>query len=214
MSSNGNNGVWIGIGFIFFPGDSEYSDLLDLNAFLTSQYGNTYSFDEKTRLPHVNLYDFDLPKENLKKVEERLEKIASKFKKFELNVKGTNFFSFGLIYIACELDNLLKDLEGEVVKSVCSLRQGCITKEYWEPQRNYTSEEIENRDKYGNPYVLNTFTPHVTVGLVRESKDKLESIVSEVDKIRKFTSLKCKSLDLVVHDKDGKLIYSKRFELN
>lgn len=208
-----NDCVWIGIGINIKSGDEGYEEFIKLNNDLVQNYGSTFVFDAETNQPHINLYDLDIPKANLGNIESELQEIASQFNPFSVQLNNTTFFDHGTIFVACELNSELKRLEEKVVKNIVDFKGSCRTEDYSQPWRKYTEEQILNREKYGNPYVLNTFTPHITVGFVKTKPVELQTVSLDVNEKFSFEKLYCDHLDLVVHGNLGELTYSKRFAL-
>ena len=95
---------------------------------------------------------------------------------------------------------------------ITDFRDGCKTKDYWQSWRKLTEEQRKNREKYGNPFVLTTFLPHISVGFVKKDERGLSKIVSEVGNSLKLDRFTCDRLDLVVHDEKDVLINQKRYK--
>jgi len=203
--------VWIGIGVNVTPDDPGYGEFIQLNKNLVQQDESTFVFDVVSNQPHLNLYDLDVPKDNLVHIESELQQIANSFKFFTVKFGGVNYYSYGIIFVSCEVNDQLEELEKQIVGSTVVYKGDCRTEEYWQPWRKYSQEQIENREKYGNPHVLNTFTPHITIGYVKTNENELQRIVKEIKDKQSIIQLKCEHIDLVVHNKLGELIYSKRF---
>ncbi len=211
---NNSKLVWAGIGVNFMPADVCYKELVDINRLLVNNYGSTFGFDSKVNQPHLNLYDVDVPATNLSDVEVAVQKIAENTMPFDIELDGIKSFDFGSIYIACKQSEELKRLEEEIVTKLTGFRDGCKTRDYWQPWRKLTEEQRENREKYGNPYVLDAFLPHITVGFVKRDAHRLAEIVSEVGTNFMLARFKCDRLDLVVHDEEDILISQKRYKFS
>lgn len=205
--------VWIGIGINITPSDIGYEELLRLNKRLVVQYGSSYIFDPVSNQPHINLYDLNVPEKNLIQIETELKKIADNFKEFFVDLKEISYFDHGTIFISCEINDQLIKLEKQIVESISLLKDDCKTLEYWQSWREYNTKQVENRDKYGNPHVLDTFVPHLTVGFIKGTKDELDKVVEEVGGQLMINKINCGQIDLVVHNKQGELISSQRFHM-
>ena len=94
MNNNNKDNVWIGIGINFFQNTTEYSNFQKVNNFLVDKFGSKYVFNPVTNQPHLNLYDIDVPRENLKSIEKELDIISKQFSVFVVNTKGVNYFPF------------------------------------------------------------------------------------------------------------------------
>jgi len=203
--------VWVGIGINFMPADVGYKEFVDINRLLTDKYGSTFSFDSKVNQPHLNLYDVDIPATNLADVEVAFQQIAESTTLFGIELSGIKSFEFGSIYVACKQSEQLARLEEEIVTRITDFRDGCKTKDYWQPWRKLTGEQKKNREKYGNPFVLTTFLPHILVGFVKRDARRLAEIVSELGNSFKLDRFICDRLDLVIHSEKGSLIGQKRY---
>jgi 2'-5' RNA ligase len=200
--------VWIGVGIDIKPEDSYYPEIVKLSEILKQQYGSNYEFSTSNP-PHINLYDIDIPKTNLEKASRSLERIAEKWKHFSVKLASIDFFKHRAVYIQCELSNPLRQLEKEIVEALADYREGCRTEDYWQPWREYNQPQINNRNKYGNPHVLDTFTPHITLGCV---KTKLSQAVQETKRFFVPTELSVKQIDMVIQNSNGEFIAREHFK--
>ena len=212
VRKNADKLVWVGIGVNFMPDDVGYKEFADANRLLVDKYGSTFGFDPKVNQPHVNLYDVDIPVTNLADVEVAVQQIAENTTSFDIELSGIKSFEFGSIYVACKQSDQLARLEEELVAKITGFRDGCKTKDYWQPWRRLTEKQKENRERYGNPFVLTTFLPHISVGFLKRDAFGLEKIVSEVGSSFNLDRFICDRLDLVVHDEKDVLINQKRYK--
>jgi len=206
--------VWVGIGINFMPADVGYKEFVDINRLLTDKYGSTFSFDPTVNQPHLNLYDVDIPATNLADVEVAIQQIAENTTPFDIELSGIKSFEFGSIYVACRQSEQLARLEEEIVTRNTGFRDGCRTKDYWQPWRKLTEEQKENREKYGNPFVLTTFLSHISVGFVKKDERGLSKIVGELGSSFKLDGFTCDRLDLVIHSEKDALIGQERYKFN
>lgn len=204
--------IWAGVGVNFIPGDPCYREFVDFNKLLVERYSSTFIFDAVTNQPHINLYDIDVPCENLADIEVALQQVAQTTKPFIAQLDKVDCFDFGTIFVSCSQTEELSRLEKVIVEGITNSRNGCKTEYYWKPGRKYNQAQLENRTKYGNPFVLDTFLPHITVGFIKAGKQRLNDVVDEVGPKFSVKQFECNRLDLVIHDESGKLINQKRFK--
>ncbi len=204
--------VWVGIGVNFMPADAGYKEFADASRLLVDKYGSTFSFDPKVNQPHLNLYDVDIPATNLANIEVAVQQIAENTTPFDIELSGIKSFEFGSIYVACKQSEQLARLEEGIVTQITEFRDGCKTKDYWQPWRKLTDEQKKNREKYGNPFVLTTFLPHISVGFVKRDAFGLKKIISEVSSSFNLDRFTCDRLDLIVHGEKDVLINQKRYK--
>lgn len=208
-----NNCVWIGIGINITAHEEEYESLLKINEILVKKYGSTYKFDPIFQQPHLNLYDIDIPYSNLGKVKNKLQEITNNSRAFIIKLEGISYFDHGTILIKCELDEKLKLFERKIVAEIAPLRDSCRTEDYWKPGRFYTAQQLECREKYGNPYVADAYYPHSSIGFIKTEKKTLERIARELNEIFNLRQIEVKHLDIVVHDMEEKLIEANSYKL-
>lgn len=201
--------VWIGIGIDIAPSDSIFSQLTQLNSQLNQEFASPYNLELIP--PHINLYDLDIPKDNLDKVDEALKEIAQKFQGFSLKLSNVSFFKHGSIYVQCELSQELKALEKDVVEKVAVFKGNCRTEDYWQPWREYNEQQKRYRDQYGNPHVLDSFSPHVTVGFAKGDQEKLKSVTQRLKATFSPIALIVKQINMAIQDSDGKTVERRKY---
>lgn len=207
------NDVWVGIGINFTQEDSGYNELVALNGLLVRKHGSKHVFRPVKNLPHINLYDINVPKDNLSLIASTLISISERNKGFSVFSNKIGYFDHGSVFLEIDANNQLQNLENDVVNSLVVFKEGCKTEEYWQPWRKYDDKQIYNRQKYGNPHVLDTFVPHITIGFVRADRERLEKIVNNLNDNFYGMNIQCGHIDLVVHDENGNHLSSKRFVL-
>jgi len=204
------NCIWIGVGIDIKPEDIYYPVITKLSETLNQKYGSNYNFS-KANPPHINLYDIDIPQRNLQQTINSLEQITKKWKNFPVRLASIDSFTHGAIYIQCELNESLKQLEREIVETLVDYRGGCRTEDYWQPWRKYSQNQISNRDKYGNPHVLETFTPHITLGYV---KTELSKAVWETKNAFIPTKLNVEQIDMAIQNPEDKFMDRSHFKFS
>lgn len=207
-NSDTHNCIWVGIGLDIHPNEPEYRQIVTLS----NQLNDGDYFDPVSNPPHVNLYDFDLPKADLSMLEEALDAIATKHSQQELNVNGVNYFPFGTIFIDLKATEELGALEEDVVRNCSPLRGDCRTEDYWQPWRYYTPEQITNREKYGNPHVMSTFVPHLTIGFLKTREEQLKAKCKSLQSQLHLNEMNFGHLDLIAKTEDGEVITKKSFK--
>ncbi len=214
MSNNSSTNItWAGVGLNFSADDPGYQELIEINELLINRYGSTFRFDPASNPPHINLYDFDLPKKNLEELCSRLQEAAEQSPRFLVELGEIKYFDHGTIYIGCELSLEMKALEAMVVEQLNPLREGCRTEEYWQVHRKYTEGQKEQREKYGNPHVLETFYPHLTIGFLNGQKSDLDRLVDELNKNFSLKHIPINHIDLVTKDNESNILVNHQFPL-
>ena len=205
-----NNIGWIGIGIDILPTEPFYSQIVGLNKELV-KYGSNYKIELIP--PHINLYDIDIPTKNFEEVDRKLKEISDLHNSFEISCSRVDYFKHGSIYVACDINESLKNFQQDIVKNISNLRENIKTKEYWESWREYTENQLENRENYGNPNVLNFFEPHVTVGFIKDPI-MLKEANTKLNELLKPTVYSVRHFNLVIKNSENETIKTIGYKLN
>lgn len=161
--------VWIGIGVAIDKRNPLYEDLATMRNVLDTKFGNTMR-----DVFHLNLYDLAVSESALGRIEKVIEEIGNSTKSFNVAIESIGSFPFGPILINLERSQNLFAFHERVVCEVNPLRGECIEPAYLEEKRKYTKQQREMLVRYGNPFVLGGFKPHITVGFIKQI-EKLEA---------------------------------------
>ncbi len=204
------NNIWIGVGLNVRPSNPIYNDIFNLNYFLDKEYNCKYLFDPVKNQPHINLYDVDIPSKNLNLVKESLSDIVKSENEISIDLGEIKTFEFGAIFIECLKNIQITNLEDKVVKIINPFRENIITDDYYQSWRRYSKEQINNRNIYGNPNVLDTFYPHLTLGYV--NKNLLNEARVKLNEMFRLKQINFNDLSLVVHNSGGEFIENVDFK--
>ncbi|MFA5092075.1 MAG: 2'-5' RNA ligase family protein [Candidatus Paceibacterota bacterium] len=193
----------MGIGIDILKKSELYYDIIETNKILVKKYGS--KTDLNKNCPHLNLYDLSIPKENLKYIILKIKEILVDQKPFIIKTKKVNYFSFGIIFLEIEPNQELKTLHKKIVKEVSKLKGTCIDNDYLAPHRTYTKKQKELLLKYGNPFVLDQFQPHITIGFVNNQKDTLANICKELNTYIKSNKFQVDCIQIVSGEKHKKV---------
>ena len=195
--------IWIGIGFDILKKSELYYDIIEVNKILVKKYGS--KTDLNKNYPHLNLYDLSIPKENLKEIILKIKTILINQKSFIIKIKKVNYFPFGIVFLEIEQNKELEKLHKKIVREVSKLNGKCIDKDYLAPHRTYTKKQKELLIRYGNPFVLDQFKPHITIGFVNNQKDILINICRELNTYIKSNKFQVDCIQVVSGEKHKKL---------
>lgn len=201
---------WIGIGIDILSSDPFFSQIIDLNKELV-KYGSNYNINLIP--PHINLYDIDIPVKNFEEVDRKLKEISDSHNSFEISCSKVDYFKHGSIYLSCDLNEDIKNLQQDIVKNISTLRGNIKTKEYWESWREYTEDQLQNREKYGNPHILNSFVPHITIGFIKDN-NILKDVNIKLNELFKPVVYKVSHFNLVIKNSENKTIKTISYKLN
>jgi hypothetical protein len=93
----------------------------------------------------------------------------------------------------------LELLHKNIVKEIVALKGECIDKDYLSPNRKYTKRQKELLMKYGNPFVLDQFQPHITIGNIFD-KNQLKNICKELNLQLKYQEFEIESIHITVEN--------------
>ena len=212
MTAKRTDCVWIGMGIDIAPSDSIFSQLTKLNSQLNQEFGSLYNLELIP--PHINLYDLDIPEGNLEKADVVLKEVVRKSNPFPIKLSKISFFEHGSIFVTCEPNELLKTLEREIVEAISPFKGTCRTEEYWQPWRQYTEQQKIYREQYGNPHVLDAFTPHITIGYVKKEKTELERITNQLSEKFDASEFTVKQISMAIQNSEGKIVARKIYNLS
>lgn len=197
MSNKSNqNCLWIGIGIDVSEGTELNRTVVKMNNLLAEKYGANKDFAESNH-PHLNLYDLSVPRGNLELIIRKVREISESQKSFEVGIKKVNYFPFGLFFLEINKNDALDGLHKRVIEEIAKLKGECIDEDYLAPHRKYSEKQKELLIQYGNPYVLDQFQPHITIGHVRNQSDKLDMICKELNRSVLMAKFKIESLYIV-----------------
>lgn len=204
--------IWIGVGTDIPKESALYHTVKDANGLLVKKYNGKDGF-AGSECPHLNLYDLSVPKENVNSIIEKIKEIAKEQRSFTVKTGKVNYFPFGLFFLEIEESQDLLNLHKKIVEQIVTLNGGCIDKDYLAPHRKYTQKQRDTLMKYGNPYVLDQFQPHITVGFVRNHENKLAEICKELNSLVQSQEFHVNTVHIVAGEgKEKTMVYTLKHE--
>ena len=194
------NCSWIGIGVELPPLLTQQCG--SVNAAISQINPASHKFSDTNR-PHLNLYDLDVPESNISEITSALINALKDIPSFEVKIKNISYFHFGAVFFEIEKHPSLLDLHNTVVSTVYKYRGSCLCKDYLQPWRKYTQEQEGMLKEFGNPFVMNEFHPHISLGFIKASEGVLKNYVEDLRKIISITSFRVEKLSLVGDVKNG-----------
>src|SRR3989344_7973333 len=140
MTEQNQNCIWMGIGIDIPEGSEIYRRIIEMNDLLVEKYDSKKDFAGSEH-PHLNIYDLSVPRENTKLITERVKTISENQRSFTATIKGVDYFSFGLIFLEVEKNDILKKLHKKIVGDVVKLKGDCIDNDYLSPHRKYSAKQ-------------------------------------------------------------------------
>ncbi len=195
---NSKDYAWIGIGVDLPKQSNIYRDIVKFNKLLVKNYGIKKDF-----YPHLNIYDLSVPKDNMKAIVKKLKAFVSTQKSFKIKTGKINSFSFGAIFLEVNKSKQLESLHKNIVKEILVFKGEYIDKDYLSPNRKYTKRQKELLMTYGNPFVLDQFQPHITIGNIFDKK-QLKNICKELNSQLKSQEFVIESVHITIENKGSK----------
>lgn len=192
--------VWVGIGVNFSPNSMIYQECLRIASLLQRKY-KTQPFFSKIRQPHLNIYDLSLPQKNLEIVLKRLDGLLKDQKSLELKIKSVDYFPFGLFFLKVEEKKELIVLHRNIVEIIYALKEDCICEDYSRLLDKYNSNQKDSLERFGNPYVLDLFNPHLAFGFIKDSSLNFDSVKPYLEAKTIIESFRIEKIDVVGENK-------------
>jgi 2'-5' RNA ligase len=186
--------TWLGIGVELPPALTQACK--EINTEILKINPQSYKFSQNTR-PHLNLYDLDVPENNASEITSSLRNILKTVSSFEVKILKIGYFHFGAIFFEIEKHHSLLDLHSSVVSTVSKYKGNCICKDYLQPWREYTQQQNEMLKKYGNPFVMDAYYPHISLGFIKAPENVLINHVTHLNEVARIGSFKVENLSLV-----------------
>lgn len=211
MAKQKQSCTWIGIGSDVTEGTDIYHKIIEADNLLANKYGTEDNFIIGRR-PHLNLYDLSVPSNSIELIVGKMKLISETQKRFTVKARGVSYFHFGIVFLVIKKSKVLTKLHKKAIGEVSGLRGGCIDEDYLALNGEYTKKQKKLLIEHGNPYVLDQFFPHITIGYVKNKREKLGDIRKELDKLIPKSEIQINNIHIVSGDgKEKKTI--KRFNL-
>lgn len=204
-----DKGIWIAISSPLRNG-LFFKKCKDLNKKLHQLDRESFLYT-KDNLPHLNLYDLNIPKKNLSKVVEELTNKLAEAHSLKIRIGKIKYFSHGVFFIAIRRDKLLATFHKDIVKTISKYKGSCICNYYLKRKNSYSRKQRLLLRKYGNPFVLSEFKPHITIGFIKDISKRCK-IKSQLSKVT-FQGGEVINSVQIVTERYGKITPKKKFIL-
>jgi 2'-5' RNA ligase len=136
--------------------------------------------------PHITNYNIEIPEKNLEKLIEAVGKLAKEFSSVEFIFDDNIMADTGWIAPYFERTQRLKDIHEGFIGALNILRENHIREKFMKSNEFSSDEEQENVVKFGHPWVMGLYEPHLTITRLKDN-DIAEKVSKELDwKIEKF----------------------------
>ncbi len=134
-----------------------------LNRRVVSSAGGAVDFGAG-RIPHITLYMGLFPETERASVVRELKTVAAETPPVPVVLREIETSRDGYLFWKAVADDPLQKLHERVVEALNPLRRGAVRDKFLEDQERFTKEECVYIMRYGFPWVMRRFRPHVTVG--------------------------------------------------
>lgn len=129
------------------------------------------------RVPHVTLYMGLFPETERASVVRELKTVAAQAGPVPIVLREIETSRDGYLFWNVVANESLQCLHERVVAALNPLRHGAVREKFLEDQERFTKEECIYIMKYGFPWVMSRFRPHVTVGHLGEGAAEAAELI-------------------------------------
>ncbi len=161
----------VGIGLL--PNQEVREKLISMSKAINSHYPLSYILNGINFHPHLTL--FQLKSDSLEDILTSAKNLSGK--KIQITLDKVNYFSNSFLFYDCKRIEDLQDLCEKVVEEMDKHRSK--SEKAIGQQQNLTGLtdlEIEYLEKYGYPFVKESFKPHFSIGRILNNPPKIEEI--------------------------------------
>ena len=161
--------------------------VIDLSREIAEKEETYFVLDGVEYFPHISNYSVEFPEKNLDKVIRAVEDLSKEFSPVEF-IFEKNKANGGWIAPYFTYTQQLKDIQAKFVEKLNFLRENRIKEKILTDERFSSKDEKENIERYGHPWVLELYDPHLTITKLKDAMTA-EKIANEMKwTIASFTS--------------------------
>ncbi len=127
------------------------------------------------RVPHLTLFMGLFPASREDAVRQAVEDLAGRFTPFALAFVGVEASRDGYLFLQAVSTEALCGWHARVVEALDPLRDGLVRQKFRDRRADYSPDEQARIDRYGFPWVLEAWRPHVTIGFVDPDRPEVGS---------------------------------------
>lgn len=151
---------------------------------LTKEVDSFFGVDDKNYFPHLTIYMLEIPIKNLDAVFEKVKQITNSISPIE-GVFGDFNSNSGFMDVEVKKTTKLQKFHEQIIEEINPLRFG---------YKINNQKKLKNKDlkkdnilKYGFPYAMELYRPHLTLGRLKNEKlaqEKIKNIRWPIEKFR------------------------------
>jgi 2'-5' RNA ligase len=179
-----------------------------LNKQLSKKYRTHFTSEFLNYSPHITIYQAEFPNKNKAKVLRMIKSLVANSEEV-LFVPSVVDIKRRYVAFTFKKDRDIGHFHKQLVEGLNLFREGQIKDVYSNSMQNFTQAERNNIKKWGYPYVMKLYNPHLTILELEDEKDtpKVSKTVSWnksflVNTVRVIVSNKDKNGDKTrtIHD--------------
>lgn len=152
------------------PSDELSEVSREINSVLVERYGSEIDFTNGIE-PHITMYMGLFPEKNFELIFRELSFVLSDYPQFKVKMSEFRLTSDGYLFWDVEKSLRIIELHKEIINSLNSLREGLLREKYKTSLNDFSQAEQANINKFGFPFVLEEFKPHLTLGKISGVSD-------------------------------------------
>lgn len=118
------------------------------------------------KVPHLTLFMGLFPPSCEAGARRAVADLAGRFTPLDLAFRGVEAARDGYLFLRVEGTEALRAWHARVVEALDPLREGLVRQKFRDRRADYSPDEQARIDRYGFPWVLEAWRPHVTIGFV------------------------------------------------
>lgn len=181
--------------------DPLYSDIIKISKEIKEKYNSSFWLDGDTFLPHLSLYLFALPKNNLPKVLKTAHDLAQEMRPVKIKTEELIATKENLIMLTFEKKNILYQYHLKALNAFNPLREEIQRKKYTDEKyfANLLRKDKKYLNRYGHRYILDQFHPHISIAMLENTSD-CQKAIDKYSKTFKDKETKLEALQIMEDD--------------
>jgi 2'-5' RNA ligase len=178
---------FIGLNIAFRIPDDVAKVAMELSREITEKEDAYFVLDGVDYFPHITNYAMEISEKNVDAITWAMEELSGELSPvefvFEKNKADEGWVAPYFVYT-----DQLKEVHGKCVEKLNLFREDHVREKFKNSDKFSSKEEKENVAKYGHPWVLEQYNPHLTITKLKDDV-VAEKVAKEMDwSVEKFRS--------------------------
>jgi 2'-5' RNA ligase len=169
------------LNIIFIPDKNFQEHSFGLAKLVGESGRTTFRIDNKKYFAHITIYSPEFPEENISEVIKKVRDLSIGFKKFKLPIAGLDARD-GFVAVKFKKTITIAKIHRTIVQKLNPFRRGRIRQKYAAEikKRKRRNEEVRMIKRYGYPYVLKLYRPHLSLARL-VSQESAAAVIRKVN---------------------------------